>query len=230
MDQNTGFARHRKPRRRIWLVIGLVVAALLVGSGIVLGILVSRRPDPLAVEQSFKSYVEGMASSGKIILVEARQRLTITETTPGLLFGDNAVGRFLGIRSDATISASAWADLSFCIDLYATEPWSLRYDPDNGGTLHFAAPPLSMLTPALHSDTIEITTLDRSILLDEQKLEMQALHGLTARFVESASSMINNPELRTKASEALAALLRAFAVQGSIPVERVDIVFAPASE
>ena len=96
--------------------------------------------------------------------------------------------------------------------------------------MYFAAPPLAMLTPALHSDTIEITTLDRSILLDEQKLETQALHGLTARFVESASAMINNPELRTKASDALAALLRAFAVQGSIPVERVDIVFAPASE
>jgi len=230
MEQKSGLVRHRKPRRRLWLVIGLVVAALLVGSGIALGVLVSRRPDPLAVEQSFKSYVEGMATSGKIILVEARQRLTITETTPGLLFGDNAVGRFLGIRSDATISASAWADLSFCIDLYATERWSLRYDPDNGGTVYFAAPPLAMLTPALHSDTIEITTLDRSILLDEQKLETQALHGLTARFVESASAMINNPELRTKASDALAALLRAFAVQGSIPVERVDIVFAPASE
>lgn len=222
--------RHLRPRRRLWLVIGLVVATVLVGSGVALGILVSRRPDPLVVEQSFKSYVEGMATSGKIVLVEARQRLTITETTPGLLFGDNALGRFLGIRSDATVSASAWADLWFCIDLYATERWSLRYDPSSGGTVYFAAPPLSMLTPALHSDTIEITTLDRSILLDEQKLETQALHGLTARFVESASAMINNRELRTKASDALAALLRAFAVQGSIPVERVDIVFAPASD
>lgn len=222
--------KRRRPRRRIWLVIGLVVAALLAGSGVALGILVSRQPDPLAVEQSFKSYVEGMATSGKIILVEARQKLTIMETTPGLLFGDSAVGRFLGIRSDASVSATAWADLSFCIDLYATEPWSLRYDPGNGGTVYFAAPPLSMLTPALHSDTIEISTRDRSILLDEQMLETQILHGLTARFVESASAMINGPELRTKASDALAALLRVFAIQGSIPVERVDIVFAPASE
>lgn len=229
MEQKVSSARVKKPLRRAWFIVGLVVAVLLVGAGITVGVLVSRRPDPLVVEQSFKSYVESMATSGKIILVEARQRLTVTETTPGLLFGDNAIGRFLGIRSDATVSASAWADLSFCIDLYAPEPWSVRYDPADGGTLRFAAPPLSMLTPALHSDTIEIATLDRSILLDERKLETAAMRGLTARFVEAASAMIDNPELRTKASDALAALMRAFAAQAAIPVERVDVNFAPAS-
>ncbi|HUW69382.1 MAG TPA: hypothetical protein VMX33_04055 [bacterium] len=228
MEQKVGSHKVKKPLRRAWFIVGLVVAVLLVGAGIALGVIVAKRPDPLVVEQSFKSYVESMATSGKIVLVEARQRLTVTETTPGLLFGDNAVGRFLGIRSDATVSASAWADLSFCIDLYAIEPWSLQYDPSNGGTLRFAAPPLSMMTPALHSDTIEIATLDRSILLDEQKLETQAMRGLTARFVEAASAMIDDPELRAKASDALAALLRAFAAQGAIPVERVDIDFAPA--
>jgi len=229
MEQKVTSHRVKKPRRRAWFIVGLVVAVFLVGAGITVGVLVSKRPDPLVVEQSFKSYVEGMASSGKIVLVEARQRLTVMETTPGLLFGDNVVGRFLGIRSDATVSASAWADLSFCIDLYATAPWSVRYDPKNGGTLRFAAPPLSMLTPALHSDTIEITTLDRSVLLDEHKLETQAMRGLTARFVEAASAMIDNPELRTKASDALVALVRAFAAQGAIPVERVEVDFAPAS-
>jgi len=221
-----------KPRssRRTWLVVGLLIAASLIAVGVYLGVTVTKGPDPVAVEQSFRSYIEGMAVSGKIVLVEARDRVVISQTTPGLLFGDTSIGRLLGIRSDATIEASAWADLAFVVDLYATETWSVRYDPAEGGTLIVAAPPISMLTPAIHTDTIEIKTTERSLFLDERKLEDSALRGLTTRFIEAASKLLDEPELRAKATVAVESIVRTFSVNSGFPLQRVDINFAPAED
>ncbi len=216
--------------RRVWLVIGLILAVSLVAVGAYLGIQATRAPEPLAVETSFRTYIEGMATAGKIVLVEARERILISQTTPGLLFGDTTVGRFLGIRSDATIEASAWADIAFVIDLYGTETWSTRYNPADGGSLAIAAPPISMLTPAIHTDTIEIQTTERSIFLDEQKLEDSALRGLTARFVEAASGMLDDPALRAKVGTGIESLARTFATNAGFPLERVDVSFAPVED
>ncbi|MBN2875514.1 MAG: hypothetical protein JXM71_10510 [Spirochaetales bacterium] len=224
--------KRRKPDSQLLsrLVVGLVCAVLLVSGGISIGVSLARGPDPLEVQTSLRSYVESMAIAGKIVLVEARDRVSIRQTTPGLLFGDTSFGRFLGIRSDATVEASAWADVAYVIDLYATEAWSIRYDAADGGSLAVAAPPLGMLTPAIHTDTIEITTTDRSIFLDERQLESSALAGLTARFVEAASAMLDEPELRSKATAALEAVVRTFAETNGIPLERVDVAFAPAED
>jgi hypothetical protein len=207
-----------------------MVSIVLMLMGVVLGAWLLRKPDHVAVETSLHSYVEGMAMSGKIVLVEARDKVVISKTTPGFLFGDTTIGRFLGIRSDATIQASAWADIAYVIDLYTTESWSVRYNPMNGGTLAMAAPPISMLTPAIHTDTIEITTIDRSIFLDERQLEKEALASLTSHFVEAASAMLKEPVLQDKASAALESLVRAFLAREKIPVSSVDISFATAKD
>ncbi len=216
--------------RRTWLVIGLIFALSLIALGAYLGIQATKAPEPLAVETSFRTYIEGIAVAGKIVLVEARERVVLSQTTPGLLFGDTTVGRFLGIRSDATIKVSAWADIAFVIDLYGTETWSARYKPAEGGSLVIAAPPISMLTPAIHTDTIEIQTTERSLFLDEQKLEDSALQGLTARFVEAASGMLDDPELRAKAVASIESMARMFAVNAGFPIQHVDVLFAPAED
>lgn len=220
----------RSSARRTGLVAGLALAAGLVIVGAYLGLEASRRPDPAAVEASIRSYVEGLASAGKLVLVEARERVAVRETTPGLLFGDSALGRFLGIRSDATVEASAWADLAFAIDLYATETWSVRYSPSEGGGLALAAPPLAMLTPAILTDTIEIRTVERSFFLDEARLEEASLRGLTARFVEAASAMIDDPELRSRAAASLESTVRLFATNAGLELSRVDVCFAPPED
>ncbi|OHD25823.1 MAG: hypothetical protein A2Y38_05045 [Spirochaetes bacterium GWB1_59_5] len=222
----------KKPHasRRVWLVVGLLAAAFLVAAGAYLGVQATRTLDPLVVQTSFRSYIEGVAIAGKIVLVEARERIVISQTTPGLLFGDTKVGRFLGIRSDATIEASAWADLAFVVDLYGAETWSVRYNQAEGGSLAIAAPPISMLTPAIHTDTIEIQTTERSIFLDEQRLEDSALRGLTARFIEAASSMLDDSGLRAKAAAGIEAMAKTFAASSGFPLERVDVVFAPAED
>jgi hypothetical protein len=220
------------PRKagRTGLIIGLCAAVAILVGGIALGVSVSRRPDPVTVQNSFRTYIESTAIAGKIVLVESKERLVISQTTPGFLFGDNAFGRFLGIRSDATIEASAWADVAYVIDLYANEPWSSRYDPADGGSISVAAPPLAMLTPAIHTDTIEIKTIDASILLDERKLEAAALRGLTERFIEAASKRLGDQELRATAAKAIDAVVRAFAAESGIPLERVDVAFAPPED
>jgi len=216
--------------RRAWLVVGLLAAASLVAAGIYIGVMAAAGPTQAAVETSFRSYVEGMAVSGKIVLVEARERIVIRQTTPGLLFGDTTIGRLLGVRSDATIEASAWADIAFVIDLYATESWSVRYDPLDGGKLTVAAPPIGMLTPAVHTETIEIAATARSVFLDERRLEAAALRDLTSRFVEAASGMLDDPELRAKARAAVEAAARSFASGAGFPLAAVDVSFAPAED
>jgi hypothetical protein len=219
-----------RPFRRAGLIAGLVLALSLVAAGVYIGVSATKGPDPVAVESSFRTYVESMAVSGKIVLVEARQRVVINQTTPGFLFGDTAVGRLLGIRSDATVEASAWADVAYVIDLYATEAWSVRYDPAEGGKLTVAAPPIAMLTPSILTDTIEIKTVDRSLFLDESRLEDSALRGMTARFVEAASKMLDEPELREKAVVAVETMLRKFSASSGFPLERVEVFFAPAED
>jgi hypothetical protein len=222
----------KKPRtsRRIWLGLCLILALSLIALGAYLGVQAAKAPEPLAVETSFRTYIEGMAVAGKIVLVEARERILISQTTPGLLFGDTTVGRFLGIRSDATIEASAWADIAFVIDLYGTETWSARYNPAEGGSLAIAAPPISMLTPAIHTDTIEIRTTERSIFLYEQRLEDNALRGFTSRFIEAASGMLDDPELRAKAVAGIESMARAFAENAGFPLLQVDVSFASAED
>jgi len=217
-------------RGRVPLWLGLVAALLLVGIGAGLPLLLMERPRPAVVERSFVSYMEGMASAGKLVLVEARERLTVSETTPGLLFGDGGLGRLLSIRSDATVEISAWADLSFAVDMNATEGWAVRYLASDGGRLELAAPPLGMLTPAVLTETVEARVADRSIFLDEARLVESARRGLTARFVEAASAMTDDPGLRTRAAEALADLARAFAAESGIRMKTVGVVFAPAED
>ncbi len=215
---------------RAGFIAGLSIAVVLVGAGAYLGVAVSSAPLAPAVESSFSSYVEGLSATGKIVVVEAGERLEIRRTTPGLLFGDTTVGRLLGVRSDATVEASAWADLSFIIDLNATEAWSVRYDPAEGGRLSVAAPPIAMLTPAIHTDTISIVTTDRSVFLDERLLEARAMRDLTARFVEAASAMLDEPELREKAAAAIEDIARSFSRTAGFPLASVDVSFAPAED
>ena len=64
-----------RPIRRAGLIAGLVLALALVAAGVYIGVSATRGPDPAAVESSFRTYVESMAVSGKIVLVEARQRV-----------------------------------------------------------------------------------------------------------------------------------------------------------
>ncbi|HOX93063.1 MAG TPA: hypothetical protein PLC54_09055 [Spirochaetales bacterium] len=213
-----------------WFRVGLAFGIVLLVCGAALGAVLASRQKPAAVERSLSLYIESLAPSGKLVVAEAKDRLDITETTPGFLFGDSGLGRLLGIRSDASISASAWANLSFCIDLYAAESWSVRYVPEHGGRIEFAAPPLGMLTPAILTDTIELRVKDRSIFLNEQRLSDQLLRSLTARFVEAASAMLERPDVRQAAAEGLRSIARAYAQQAGIAVSEIGVNFAPPED
>ncbi len=219
-------------RARTALLLGAGAAALILAAGIMLGsgLLgpgLFRRPDRAEVERSFASYLSGIAEAGYIVLVEARHELYLRDVVAGRLFGDGAVGRFLNIRSDAVIELSAWADLYFVVDLSRPELWSLRYDPASGGRLILALPPLSFLTPALHSDTIRARAADRSLFLNEAALIESAKRALSARFVEAASAMLDDHELRAKAASSLQGLAKAFAEKTGVPIARVEPSFAP---
>jgi type II secretory pathway pseudopilin PulG len=210
--------------RMLLVLLAITILAICVTAII---IVLASRPDPAAVERQFTIYVQSIGKAGKLVLVESRERLTIRETTIARLFGDSAIGRLLNIRSDATIEISAWADIALAIDLL-DPAWSIRYSPRDKGYAILALPPLGMLTPAILTDTVEIRTMGRSFLLDEQTLHENALRGLTARFIETAASIRDDPVVRAMAIEAIEDIVLQFAAKFRIPLVRVDVAFATA--
>ncbi|MBN1519140.1 MAG: hypothetical protein JW923_03530 [Spirochaetales bacterium] len=211
-------------KNHFWLGAGAAVALLVAGAVLALALSAGRIA---RVERNFLSFVEDRLEAGALVLIKTRQRVSIQETVPGRLFGDSALGQFLNIRSDAVIELSAWADLAFVVDFKTAEPWSLHYSGAGQGTLYIAAPPLTLLTPAVLTDSVEARASDRSIFLDEDKLLDDARASLTLRFTEAATALLDDPALRREAADALKALAEDFARRAGLKLGTVDVVFAP---
>jgi len=201
----------------------LLSGALFLGAAAAL--FLALRASPLGnVERSFLSYVEGLSETGKLILVQGRERLTVRETAKGQLFGDTTLGDLLRIRSDAIVELSAWAELSWAVDLSDPARWSVRFNRKER-VLHIATPPLETLTPALRTETLEARVLNRSIFLDEKRMIDSVRAALTVRFQETARSTSNEPELRNRAASALSAIALAFCRKFGLDADRVEVVF-----
>jgi hypothetical protein len=203
------------------LFLGLLLLVLGIAVGLYLSI---RVLSPKRVEQSFLTYIEGLAETGKLVLMQGRELLTVRESAKGQLFGDTTLGDLLHIRSDAVVELSAWAELSWAVDLADVSRWSLRRNKKNRA-LYITAPPLQTLTPALRTETLEARILDRSIFLDEKKMVESVRYALTGRFEEIARATSQDPGIRAKAAEALSSIALAFCGKFDLDVDRVEIVF-----
>ena len=206
---------------RTFVVFALVFTLLGVSAGLYLAV---RARATGRVEQNFFSYVEGLSETGYLVLTQGRERLTVRESAKGQLFGDTRLGDLLNIRSDATVELSAWAELSWAVDLSDTTRWSLRWNRD-AGTLFVAAPPLQTLTPALRTETLEARVLDRSIFLSEKKMIESVRSELTRRFEEMARKTSEEPDVRSRAASALSAIALAFSRKYGMGIDSVEVVF-----
>ncbi|HSV56895.1 MAG TPA: hypothetical protein VLH39_07280 [Magnetospirillaceae bacterium] len=206
--------------------IALLSGALfLVALGALGGVLLAvRAGSRQLVQREFLSYIESLSETGKLVLVEGRERLTVRETARGQLFGNTTVGDLLGIRSDATVELSAWAELSWAVDLQDTALWSVRLNRRER-SLHISAPPLMTLTPALRTETIEARVLDRSIFLNEKHMIDTVRRALTARFEEIARSTSEQPEIRARAASSLSAIALAFSRRFGLAADSAEVVF-----
>lgn len=205
------------------LNLSLAVALLLLG--VAAGLYLALRPPSLKrVEQNFFTYVEGLSESGKLVLVEGRERLVVRETAKGQLFGDTTLGDLLRIRSDAQVELSAWAELSWAVDLSDASRWFLRWNRKDRA-LYIGAPPLHTLTPALRTETLEARVLDRSIFLDERRMIDSVRTALTRRFEEIAQRTSEEPEIRARAASALSSIALAFCRKFNLDVDSVEVVF-----
>lgn len=176
------------------------------------------------MESRFLSYVEGLSETGRLVLVQGRERLTVQESAKGQLFGDTTLGDLLKIRSDAVVELSAWAELSWAVDLSDPGRWSVRVNRGER-ILNIAAPPLLTLTPALRTETLEARVLNRSIFLDEKKMIDSVRAALTRRFEEIARSTSDRPEVRNRAAASLSAIALAFCRKFKLPADRAEVVF-----
>lgn len=203
----------------------VLAGALILALGIMGGLLIVLRPGGRRdVESRFLSYVEGLSETGRLVLVQGRERLTVQESAKGQLFGDTTLGDLLKIRSDAVVELSAWAELSWAVDLSDPGRWSVRVNRGER-ILNIAAPPLLTLTPALRTETLEARVLNRSIFLDEKKMIDSVRAALTRRFEEIARSTSDRPEVRNRAAASLSAIALAFCRKFNLPADRVEVVF-----
>ncbi len=200
-------------------------AACLLAVGAAAGLwLAVRAQSSGRVERNFLSYVEGLSETGKLVLLQGRERLTLRESAKGQLFGNTTVGDLLRIRSDAVVELSAWAELSWAVDLSDTARWDLRWNRKELA-LFIAAPPLQALTPALRTETLEARVLDRSIFLDERRMIESVRSALTSRFEEMARRTSEEPGIRSRAAAALSSIALAFSRKYGLGVESVEVVF-----
>lgn len=203
----------------------VLTGALLLTLGTAAGLFLALRAIPRkGVEREFLTYVEGLSETGHLVLVRGRERLTVRETAQGQLFGDTTLGDLLGIRSDAVVELSAWAELSWAVDLADPDRWSVRLNRKER-VLHVASPPLRTLTPALRTETLEARVVDRSIFLDENRMIESVRTALTVRFEEIARTTSEKPEVRSRAASSLSAIALAFCKKFGLPADRVEVVF-----
>ncbi len=203
------------------VLAGALLLALGAAGGLYLALRAIPRKD---VERDFLSYVEGLSETGRLVLVQGRERLTVRETARGQLFGNTTLGDLLGIRSDAVVELSAWAELSWAVDLADPDHWSVRLNRKER-VLHVASPPLRTLTPALRTETLEARVLDRSIFLDEKRMIDSVRAALTVRFEEIARATSEEPEVRGRAASSLSSIALAFCRKFGLPADRVEVVF-----
>lgn len=208
-------------KKQTAILTGILILVLGVAAGLYLALRTVPRKD---VERDFLSYIEGLSETGKLVLVQGRERLVVRETAKGQLFGNTTIGDLLRIRSDAAVELSAWAELSWAVDLTDPTRWSVRFNRKDR-ILYVATPPLRTLTPALRTETLEARVLDRSIFLDEKRMIDSVRAALTARFEEIARTTSEEPEVRGRAASSLSAIALAFCRKFGLDAERVEVVF-----
>jgi len=203
----------------------LTIVAFLLLLAAAAGLLLAlRASSSKQVEQKFFTYIEGLSETGKLVLLQGRERLTIQESAKGQLFGNTTLGDLLRIRSDAMVELSAWAELSWAFDLTDTSRWSLRWNKRDRAH-YVAAPPLQALTPALRTETLEARVLNRSIFLDEKRMIESVRAALTRRFEEIAQKTAEESDIRTRAASALSSITLAFSRKFALGVDRVEVIF-----
>ena len=203
----------------------LLSGALLLVLGAAGGLyLATRAGSPRKVESLFLSYIEDLSETGKLILVQGRERLIVRESAKGQLFGDTTLGDFLKIRSDAMVELSAWAELSWTVDVSDADRWSVRHNRKEK-VLYIVTPPLQASTPALRTETLEARVLDRSLFLDEKRMIDSVRSALTRRFEEIARGTTDEPAIRARASSSLSAIAMAFCGKFGLEVDRAEVVF-----
>ena len=176
------------------------------------------------VGRVFLSYVEGLSETSRLVLLQGRERLTARETATGQLFGDTTLGDLLKIRSDAVVELSAWAELSWAVDLTDPDRWAVRLNRKDR-VLLVSTPPLRTLTSALRTETLEARVVGRSIFLDEKRMIDSVRAALTVRFEEIARATSDDPQVRSRAASSLSAIALDFCKKFGLPADRVEVVF-----
>jgi hypothetical protein len=217
--------RARVPRVALACGIGLVA---LCAAGLAFGAAFGLR-DRIAsfglmernVSEKFVVYIEGLAPSGKLVLLEGRQRHVASR---------EFTARILAIlRIDARVELSALADTAYYVDLSDPSRWKASWSP-RSRVLRIVAPAPGLLPPAVRTDSIEVRTTGGNLLssaIFSLKREAEEMRSeLSDDLLAEGRRSLESPELRSKIAARLEELARTFCASllGAEPA-RVEVAF-----
>jgi len=188
--------------QRIIIIVGTVAVAV---CALGLGISTLARSAEPEVEERWTAYVEALKPESKLVVLNSRQRYTASREFTSKLLSI--------VRVKASIELSAWADVSYCVDLSAPSSWTISWDRKTR-ILEMRVPELSFLPPAVRTETIEIRSTGANIVtnavfrLKEEAAKMQA--ELSSDLSARVALTLGDPAILAGAREGVARFGKAF--------------------
>jgi hypothetical protein len=181
--------------RKGFFFTGAALALALVA--IVAATLVFRKPTP-SVQERWALYVQNLEPQSKLVVLSSLQKYEASKEFTAMLLAI--------LKVQASVSLSAWADVSYYIECAAPEVWSVRWD---GKTriLELKTPPPDCLPPAVRTETIEVeakgANLVTNIVFSLKKQAEKMRSELSADLLKKARLSLSDKAVQAGIKEGL---------------------------
>lgn len=174
------------PRRVATIAFVLLVTGVM---GIMAAIAAIGAASP-TVNQRWSAYVERLKPEARLVVAGSSQRYTASREFSARLLEL--------VHVKASIELSAWADVSYTVDLSDPATWTVAWNPRTRA-LTLGVPALTFLPPAVRTETIEIRTKGANLL----SATMFRLKDEAARMRDTLSADLAAQVARTLADPAI---------------------------
>jgi hypothetical protein len=184
-------------------ISGLVVLALALALAAFL--LIRGAESRPTVTARWAIYVEHLEPSQKLVALTSEQRYAASK---------EFTARLLAIaRIQATIELTAWADVSYFVDLSNASAWSVAWDRKSK-ILLLSAPEPDCLLPAVKTETIEIKSKGANLVTNivfRLKAEAEKMRSeLSADLLQAARASLSEEAVRKGVRAGLEGFARSF--------------------
>ena len=159
----------------------------------------------LTVTERWTTYIENLEPSQKLVILTADKRYAASKEFSAKLLSIAKI--------NASIDLSAWAEVSYFVDLADASLWSVDWDR-TARVLTLGAPEPDCLLPAVKTETIEIQAKGANLVTNavfKLKAEAEKMRSeLSADFHASARAAMSEDAVREGMRAGLAGFARGF--------------------